>query len=79
MTIAKFRAQAERLERELQELRQGRQPLDGQAVLTEEPAAAPAASGQQQQQQPGGAAADSGDAPMAEAGGQQPGGSGMWM
>ena len=81
VTIAKYRAQAERLEKELRELLQGRQPLDAHAVPTEEATAA--AGGGQQQGGTGG-----GDAPMAEVAGQpqqqqqqqqQPNSGGMWM
>lgn len=63
MVIAKYRAQAERLEAELAELRAGRQPLGAdQALPTHDltAGAAPAAEGagtrqaaSQQQQQPG--------------------------
>lgn len=93
VTIAKYRAQSERLERELSELRAGRHALGGEAIPAEE-AAAPAAGstgaaggGGRQPAQPAadsGAAADTAMADAAEqqAAGQQaqqPGGGGMWM
>lgn len=40
MTIAKYRAQAQRVEEELRQLRAGQQELGGQAVVTEGAAAA---------------------------------------
>ncbi|KAI7840333.1 hypothetical protein COHA_006115 [Chlorella ohadii] len=91
VTIAKYRAQVERLERELRELRAGRHPLGGQAIPTDEAAGAAGAAaggGQQQGQQAAGGAAGSevdtamADAPEQQGAGQQaqqPGGGGMWM
>lgn len=94
VVIAKYRAQAERLESELAELRGGRQHLGAaQAIPTEEEAPPQAAAPQQQrQQQDNTVAGQAADATMAEADGQQeqqqqqhaeqqepPGGGGMWM
>ncbi len=80
VVIAKYRAQAERLEAELAELRAGRQPLGtAQALLTQDlttRAAAAAAEGvctqqednqQQQQQQQQGQSGQDGDVAMGEA------------